>query len=196
MEEDDAVRTVGEVKEGGWAIDVVGALVTALVLLALALLILWLPNYLAWKSRQPRADREGDAELRIVGGRLESWRYARKRYPTDFTEMNFEPDRGNRLVYLYTGGAIQRRTTETLEQGQWGIIGADQFKRPKVDTDALLAKLPAVLRSGVSPGIEARGAVVVAIGDVDQDGEPFIMSVASFDRPEAKAGIPLIEQKD
>ncbi|MGV3624801.1 MAG: hypothetical protein ACO1OB_28535 [Archangium sp.] len=54
----------------------------------------------------------------------------------------------------------------------------------------MLAKLP----SNVSPGIDSRGAVVVAIGDVDQDGVPFVMSVATFDRTDAKAGVPFVEQ--
>lgn len=109
----------------------------------------------------------------------------------DFSETGFIPERGNRAVYVLGGGPIQRRTERTSPTGAWGVIGAEEFHR-EGNTDALLAMLP----STVSPGISDAGVTVVAIADADQDGHALIMSVATFDRPQAKTGVPFVEQQD
>lgn len=165
------------------------------LLLLCALLVVG-PNYMGMKGRSPAS--EGRTNLKGAHQALNNFFAELGNYNADFTTMGFIPERGNRFVYVFTGGPIQRRETASLPVGKWGIIGADQYKHPEIDTDALLAKLPPTLPSGVSPGIDSRGAVVVAIADLDRDGVPLIMSIATFDRTDAGVtrGSPFVEQED
>lgn len=114
-------------------------------------------------SRRPRGVPEADLPLRDAHEALEGRFNAFGNCDRDFTAIGFTPERGNRLVYVFAGGRVQRRDTAALPVGNQGIIGADQFQHPNIDS---------------------RGAVMVAIGDVDQDGVPLVMSVATFDGTE------------
>ncbi|MGV3624798.1 MAG: hypothetical protein ACO1OB_28520 [Archangium sp.] len=174
----------------------VAAVVTEIVLLVLVSVGALLVRQSQRKWARLNAAREARSNLKGVYQALRWFHADTGRYPEDFSAMGMLPERGNKLVYVYGGGPVQRRETARLASGSWGVIGADQYKNPDVDTDALLAKVPNVLPSGVAPGVDALGAVVIALGDPDLDGVPLIMSIATFDRTSAKAGVPFVEQED
>ncbi|MGV3624800.1 MAG: hypothetical protein ACO1OB_28530 [Archangium sp.] len=59
------------------------------------------------------ARREVRTNLKACHQALKSSFEQHGRHPVDFTDMEFIPERGNRFVYVFTGGAIQRRETNT-----------------------------------------------------------------------------------
>lgn len=118
----------------------------------------------------------------------------RLRYTTHPHELGFAPGTGNRYLYLFDReGEVTRRDGKPSPPPEASVgYGPDTSKR-EVTVEDLLPKLPTSVRDelGLQGTCPECQLIVGCVGNLDEDADVDIWTIATFDRPGAARGTPL-----
>lgn len=144
--------------------------------------------------RGPRRDHECRSTLRQIMAAEFGFHSQQLRYTTHPHELGFAPSPGNRYLYLFDGeGAVTRRDGKPSPSPAESVgYGPDTRKRD-VTVEDLLPRLPEAVRAtlGVEGTCPDCQLTVACIGDLDDDADVDVWTIATKDRPGAARGTPL-----
>lgn len=144
--------------------------------------------------RGPRRDHECRSTLRQIMALEFGFQSEQLRYTTHPHELGFAPSPGNRYLYLFDReGEVTRRDGRPSPAPAASVgYGPDTTQRG-VTVEDLLPKLPGEVREqlGLSGTCPACQLIVGCVGNLDEDADVDVWTIATFERPGAARGTPL-----
>lgn len=144
--------------------------------------------------RGPRRDHECRSTLRQIMALEFGFQSQQLRYTTHPHELGFAPGPGNRYLYLFDKqGDVTRRDDKPSPSPRDSVGYGPDTKKRDVTVEELLPKLPPVVRESL--GLEGTcpdcQLTVACIGNLDEDADLDVWTIATKDRPGAVRGTPL-----
>lgn len=144
--------------------------------------------------RGPRRDHECRSTLRQVMALEFAFHSEKLRYTTHPHELGFAPGPGNRYLYLFDQqGDVTRRDGKPSPLPQDSVGYGPDTKKRDVTVEELLPKLPPEVRAmlGVVGDCPNCQLTVACVGNLDEDADVDVWTIATMDRPGANRGTPL-----
>ena len=164
-----------------------------------------IPNFIIFQSRSKQA--EVKANLRAAYTAERACFEVKNTFSSSPEEVGFVPERGNRYAYLFDqrGPLLERRALEEEPMGPGHTgIDVDRFKYQGLepfDQTWLKATYAGEARLGVKGRCPDCGIVIAAVGNIDNDPDLDVWSIATFPRTGPKgesipAGVPFNDLSD
>ncbi len=153
------------------------------------------PNFITFKGRSRQS--ECRSMLKSAVTEEKAFYEDKKQFSVHPAEIGFQPERGNRYVYLFVaeGPVLPNRAPP---KGDAVGVGADTEKWPEASNARLLAAIPAAVRAhlGVSGQCPDCGVTIACAGNIDNDEAIDVWTISTRDRDGSPAGVAHAEVDD
>jgi type II secretory pathway pseudopilin PulG len=168
-------------RKGSLALGIAATVVPAAAIPIIGILAaIAIPNFIKFGARSKQAECRALLKAAITAEK--DYFSEHDAYETDPQKIGFAPEKGNRYLYDFGGGSF----------------GADTARHPKPSNAELAAGIPADLRAslGLHGTCPNCSVTIACAGNLDEDPVIDVWSVSTRDRPNAAAGVPVIEVDD
>jgi len=183
-------------KKGSQALGLISVLMAALAVPIFGVLAaIAIPNFIKFQARSKQS--EAKAYLKSAYTAQRAYFAENSTFDLHPATVGFSPEKGNRYLYAFSmQGQIDARPGDPTKEAVG--IGIDSVRHPTESDSRALAAIPPELAQtvgirGTCPDCQL---TLVASGNIDNDSDYDVWSIASYDRPGAPAGVPFNDYSD